>query len=100
MKMLVVYDPSGNILYMVPTNGTYKTTEVIIPEGKMLKSIDMSGEEPQPIFINQINTLNQELEKKLEEAEKERNELRENQQIMKLALAEVMNNMAGGSEEE
>lgn len=97
MKMLVVYEPSGGILYMVPTTGTYKTIEVEVPEGKMLERIELSGEETQPVFIDRPVTLNQELEKKLEEAEKERAELKENQRIMKLAFAEMMNDM---SEEE
>ena len=100
MKMLVVYEPSGGILYMVPSNGTYKTLEVEVPEGKLLERIEFSGEEVQPIFVTQPVTLNQELEKKLEEAEKERAELKENQRLMKLAFAEMMNNMAEGEENE
>ena len=75
MKMLVVYDTSGGILYLVPTHGSYKSLEVEVPEGKMLERIELSGEEVQPVFIDQPVTLNQELEKKLEEAEKERAEL-------------------------
>lgn len=100
MKTLVVFESSGGILYMVPTNGTYKTLEVEVPEGKMLERIELSGEEIQPVFIDQPVTLNQELEKKLEEAEKERTELKENQRLMKLAFAEMMNNMAEGEENE
>ena len=100
MKMLVVYEPSGGILYMVPSSGTYKTLEVEVPEGKLLERIEFSDEEVQPIFITQPATLTQELEKKLEEAEKERTELKENQRLMKLAFAEVMNSMAEGEENE
>ena len=100
MKTLVVYESSGGILYMVPSRGTYKTLEVEVPEGKLLERIEFSGEEVQPICITQPVTLNQELEKKLEEAEKERAELKENQRLMKLAFAEMMNNMAEGEENE
>nr|DAM46167.1 MAG TPA: hypothetical protein [Caudoviricetes sp.] len=100
MKMLVVFESSGGILYMVPTHGSYKSLEVEVPEGKMLERIELSGEEIQPVFIDQPVTLNQELEKKLEEAEKERTELKENQRLMKLAFAEMMNNMAEGEENE
>ena len=99
MKMLVVYDTSGGILYMVPTNGTYKTLEVEVQEGKMIERIDLSGDEPKAVFTEQPVTLNQELEKKLEEAEKERAELKEGQRLMKLAFAEMMNSMAEGGEE-
>ena len=69
-------------------------------KGKLLERIEFSGEEVQPIFVTQPVTLNQELEKKLEEAEKERAELKENQRLMKLAFAEMMNNMAEGEENE
>lgn len=100
MKMLVVYEPSGRILYMVPSSGTYKTLEVEVPEGKLLERIEFSGEEVQPVFIDQPVTLTQDLEKKLEEAEKERAELKENQKLMKLAFAEMMNSMAEGEENE
>lgn len=100
MKMLVVFEPSGGILYMVPTNGIYKTLEVEVPEGKLLERIEFSGEEVQPVFIDQPVTLTQDLEKKLEEAEKERAELKENQKLMKLAFAEMMNSMAEGEENE
>lgn len=100
MKMLVVYDTSGGILYMVPTNGTYKTLEVDVPEGKMIERIDLSGDEQKAVFTEQPVTLNQELEKKLEEAEKERAELKEGQRLMKLAFAEMMNSMAEGEENE
>lgn len=100
MKTLVVYDPSGGILYKVPTNGTYKMLEAEIPEGKMIERIDLSGDGPKAVFTEQPITLNQELEKKLEEAEKERAELKENQRLMKLAFAEMMNNMAEGEENE
>lgn len=98
--MLVVYDTSGGILYMVPTNGTYKTLEVDVPEGKMIERIDLSGDEQKAVFTEQPVTLNQELEKKLEEAEKERAELKEGQRLMKLAFAEMMNSMAEGEENE
>lgn len=100
MKMLAVYEPSGGILYMVPSSGTYKTLEVEVPEGKMLERIEMSGEEWQPVFIDQSITLNKKLEKELEDAKAERNELKDGQQMMKLALAEMMNNMAKGEENE
>lgn len=100
MKMLAVYEPSGGILYMVPSSGTYKTLEVEVPEGKMLERIEMSGEEWQPVFIDQPITLNKKLEKELEDAKAERNELKDGQQMMKLALAEMMNNMAKGEENE
>lgn len=102
MKMLVVYEPSnsGSILYMVPTNGTYKTLEVEVPEGKMLERIELSGEDWQPVFIDQPMTLNKKLEKELEDAKAERNEMKENQRIMKLAFAEMMNSMAKGEENE
>lgn len=100
MKMLVVYDTSGGILYMVPTNGTYKTLEVEVPEGKMLERIEFSGEEVQPIFVTQPVTLNKKLEKELEDAKAERNEIKESQRIMKLAFAEMMNSMAKGEENE
>ena len=100
MKMLVVYEPSGRILYMVPSSGNYKTLEVEVPEGKLLERIEFSGEEVQPVFIDQPVTLTQDLEKKLEEAEKERAELKENQKLMKLAFAEMMNSMAEGEENE
>ena len=100
MKMLAVYEPSGGILYMVPSSGTYKTLEVEVPEGKMLERIEMSGEEWQPVFIDQSITLNKKLEKELEDAKAERNELKNGQQMMKLALAEMMNNMAKGEENE
>lgn len=100
MKTLVVYEPSGGILYKVSTNGTYKVLEAEIPEGKMIERIDLSRDEPKAVFTEQPVTLNQELEKKLEEAEKERAELKENQRLMKLAFAEMMNNMAKGEENE
>lgn len=102
MKMLVVYEPSnsGSILYMVPTNGTYKTLEVEVPEGKMLERIELSGDDWQPVFIDQPMTLNKKLEKELEDAKAERNEMKENQRIMKLAFAEMMNSMAEGEENE
>lgn len=100
MKMLVVYEPSGVILYMVPSSGTYKTLEVEVPEGKMLGRIEMSGEEWQPVFIDQPVTLNKKLEKELEDAKAERNEIKESQRIMKLAFAEMMNSMAKGEENE
>ena len=99
MKMLVVYDTSGGILYKVPTNDTYKMLEAEMPEGKMIERIDLSGDEPKAVFTEQPVTLNRELEKKLEEAEKERAELKENQRLMKLAFAEMMNNMASDGEE-
>ena len=100
MKMLVVYEPSGGILYMVPSSGTYKTLEVEVPEGKLLERIEFSGEEWQPVFIDQPITLSKKLEKELEDAKAERNELKDGQQMMKLALAEMMNNMAKGEENE
>nr|DAI16853.1 MAG TPA: hypothetical protein [Caudoviricetes sp.] len=100
MKMLVVYNPQGAILYMVPTNGTYKTVEVEVTEGKTLERLDLSGEEPQAVLVEQPLSLTEKLTKELEDAKKERDELKEAQNLMKLAFAEMMNNMAEGEENE
>ena len=94
MKMLVVYNPQGAILYMVPTNGTYKTVEVEVPEGKMLERLDLSGEEPQAVLVDQPVSLAEKLEQDLEAARKARDELEEKQRVMELAMAEIMNFMA------
>ena len=99
MKMLVVYNPQGAILYMVPTNGTYKTVEVETPEGKMLERLDLSGEEPQAVLVDQPVNLTEKLEQDLEAARKARDELKEKQRVMELAMAEMMNFMAGEEEQ-
>ena len=99
MKMLVVYNPQGAILYMVPTNGTYKTVEVEMPEGKMLERLDLSGEEPQAVLVDQPVNLTEKLEQDLEAARKARDELKEKQRVMELAMAEIMNFMAGEEEQ-
>lgn len=95
MKMLVVYNPQGAILYMVPTNGTYKTVEVEVSEGKMLERLDLSGEEPQAVLVDQPVNLTEKLEQDLEAGKKARDELTEKQRVMELAMAEIMNFMAG-----
>ena len=99
MKMLVVYNPQGAILYMVPTNGAYKTVEVETPEGKMLERLDLSGEEPQAVLVDQPVNLTEKLEQDLEAARKARDELKEKQRVMELAMAEIMNFMAGEEEQ-
>jgi len=99
MKMLVVYNPQGAILYMVPTNGTYKTVEVEVPKGKMLERLDLSGDEPQAVLVDQPVSLAEKLEQDLEAGRKARDELEEKQRVMELAMAEMMNSMAGEEEQ-
>lgn len=55
MQSLVIYDDSGRILnsitgdYSRPTGGV-SFLEIVIPAGKMLSGVDLSGDEPVPIF--------------------------------------------------
>lgn len=99
MKFLVVYTPQGGILYSVPNTGAYRSTEVEVPEGKILSALDLSSDTPKAVLEDNPVTLTEELKKELEGGKKEREEIKSTQIMMQSALAEFMNDMSKDEEE-
>ena len=54
MEMIVIYDATGKIYYCAGGNVTDPVglpfLKVVVPSNKLLKSVDVSGETPQPVF--------------------------------------------------